>query len=383
MMQKIPDLCGNIMLISASGVPIIISAWQKESRMFRRIKNFALYGDTDKESYNSIKGKIEDSNRITALVFAAVATVLIGIMLILSFFQEGFAASKPVYIFGMIFSVLLIAVSVLSRKVPALTYVAVYMAISVFLVYGIAIATLTRPEEQTVTFMVMLIFVPLIFVDRPARMAISLIFYIAAFIVMALKTKTDPVLSVDITDAVIFGLLAVVAEAVVYRVKIRGYVLENKLHIMSETDQLTGLNNRNCYEFRLAAYPSIYKTSICCIYIDVNGLHELNNTKGHVAGDEMLQYIADCVKKQFGGKDTYRIGGDEYVAFALDLSLEEIENRIAVMKEQVTEAGYHTAVGYEYYNEKNVNINNLIVMAESRMYKDKSDYYKQHDRRAR
>lgn len=351
--------------------------------MFERIRDFALYGDTDKESYNGVKSKIEESNRITALVFAAVAAVLIGVMLILSFFQAGFSGSKPVYIFGMIFSVLLIAVASVAKRIPALTYVAVYMAISVFLIYGIAIATMTRPEEQTVTFMVMLIFVPLIFVDRPLRMAASLIFYIALFIVTALQTKTDPVLTVDITDALIFGLLAIVAETVVYRVKIRGYVLENKLHIMSETDQLTGLNNRNCYEFRLEAYPSLYKRSICCIYIDVNGLHELNNTKGHIAGDEMLQYIADCVRRQFGGKDTYRIGGDEYVAFALDISFEEIKNKISELKEQVTERGYHTAIGYEYCDTKNINIYNLIVMAESRMYKDKSDYYKQHDRRSR
>lgn len=351
--------------------------------MLERIKNFAFYGDTDRESYNSIRQKIEDSNRITALIFASVATVLIGIMLILSFFQEGFSGSKPVYVFGVIFSLLIVAVSLLSRKFPLLTYVGVYMAISVFLVYGIAIATLTRPEEQTVTFMVMLIFVPLIFVDRPGRMAVVLIFYITAFIIMALNTKTDPVLSVDITDAIIFGLLAIVAETVVYRVKIRGYVLEHKLHIMSETDQLTGLNNRNCYEFRLSAYPSLYKRSICCIYIDVNGLHELNNTKGHIAGDEMLQYIADCVKKQFGRKDTYRIGGDEYVAFAPDLSLEDIENKIAVLKEEVAERGYHTAIGYEYFDTKNVNINDMIMKAETKMYKDKSEYYKKHDRRAR
>ena len=351
--------------------------------MLERIKNFAVYGDTDRESYNGVRQKIEDSNRITALVFASVAALLIGIMLILSFFQEGFTDSKPVYIFGVIFSLLILAVSLLSKKYALLTYAAVYMAISVFLVYGIAIASITRPEEQTVTFMVMLIFIPLIFVDRPVRMAIVLILYITVFIIMALQTKTDPVLSVDITDAVIFGMLAIVSETVVYRVKIRGYVLENKLHIMSETDQLTGLNNRNCYEFRLSAYPSLYKHSICCIYIDVNGLHELNNTKGHLAGDEMLQYIAECVRKQFGSKDTYRIGGDEYVAFALDHSPEDIESKINVLKEEVTEHGYHTAIGCEYCDTKTVNINDIIMRAETKMYKDKSEYYKTHDRRAR
>lgn len=351
--------------------------------MLERIKNFALYGDTDRESYQGIRERLESYNRITALIFASVATVLIGIMLLLSFSQEGFTGSRNVYIFGIIFSLVQIVVALISKKIPALTYISVYMAISVFLIYGIAIATLTRPEEQTVTFMVLLIFVPLIFIDRPIRMVGSLIFYIIIFIIMAYRTKTGSVLSVDVTDAIIFGLLSLVSTTVVYRVKIRGYVLENKLHIMSETDQLTGLNNRNCYEWRLGTYPSLYRQSICCIYIDVNGLHELNNTKGHKAGDDMLQYIAGIVQKQFGVRDTYRIGGDEYVAFVLDDTEQDIGNRIEEMKAQIKEQGYHAAIGCEYYASKDVDINKLIVKAESKMYKDKSDYYKEHDRRSR
>ena len=351
--------------------------------MIQRIKNFILYGDNDRESYFSIKGKIEEANRITAFVFASVAAVFIGVMLFLSYFEEGFTGSRPVYIFGIIFSLMIVGVSVLSKKKAVMTYVAVYMAISVFLVYGIAIATLTRPQEQTVTFMVMLIFVPLIFVDRPLRMAVSLVLYIALFIVMALRTKSGSVLSVDITDAVIFGLLSIVSESLVYRSKIKGYVLENKLHIMSETDQLTGLNNRNCYEWKLEAYPSLYKNSICCIYIDVNGLHELNNTKGHKAGDDMLKYIANAVMIQFGNKNSYRVGGDEYVAFTVDTPIKEIEDKIGEMRERVKEAGYHVAVGYEYFDKRDVDINKLIVNAESKMYKDKAEYYKENDRRAR
>ena len=51
--------------------------------MLERIKNYALYGDTDRENYNLIKEKIEDYNRLMAFVFASVATVLIFIMFLL------------------------------------------------------------------------------------------------------------------------------------------------------------------------------------------------------------------------------------------------------------------------------------------------------------
>ena len=97
----------------------------------------------------------------------------------------------------------------------------------------------------------------------------------------------------------------------------------------------------------------------------------------------MLQEIAGIVINQFGKRDTYRIGGDEYVAFVLDSTEEEVCGRLKEMREQITEQGYHAAVGYEFSNAKDVDMNKLIVVAESKMYKDKSDYYKAHDRRSR
>ena len=351
--------------------------------MLERIKNFAFYGDTDRETYYLIKKRIEDYNRISMMVFSSLASVFTFVMFLLSYQLESFDSSRFVFLLGVIGSLILFGVSLASHKYPLLTYISVYMAVSVFQLYGIAIATLTRPDEQTVTFMVMLIFVPLIFIDRPIRMAAVLISYVVAFVLLAAKFKQPALLSADITDAVVYGALSVASQAVVNRAKIKGYVLENKLHIMGETDQLTGLNNRNCYEQRLSTYPSVSRRSLCCIYIDVNGLHELNNAKGHKAGDDMLCYIADAVKKQFGCNNSYRIGGDEYVAFAVDTSYEEIEKRLKDMDMDITAQGYHCAVGYEYSEKERSDINELITAAETKMYKNKSEYYKSHDRRSR
>ena len=349
--------------------------------MLERIKNFALYGDTDRENYQAVKGKIEASNRISSLVFSSIAAVLIAVMLLLSFRQQGLSSSKPVYLVGFLFSLVIIAVSLISRKHPMLTYVAVYLAVSAFLIYGIAIGTLTRPDEQTVTFMVLLIFVPLVFVDRPIRMGAVLLVFIVAFIAIAKRTKAEHVLAEDITDANIYGLLAIISQAVVNRIKIRGYVLENQLHVLSETDQLTGLNNRNCYEYKLGQYPGMYKESICCVYFDANGLHELNNQKGHQAGDEMLRQIADAIQQAFGSDDTYRIGGDEFVAFALDHSQEDTERKISEVRIMVEAAGYHVSIGYEYGD--GVKFSELVSHAEANMYRDKAEYYKKNDLRQR
>ena len=49
------------------------------------------------------------------------------------------------------------------------------------------------------------------------------------------------------------------------------------------------------------------------ISIDLNGLKRVNDTYGHVAGDELIRAAADCMKNSFNeyGK-IYRIGGDEF-----------------------------------------------------------------------
>ena len=351
--------------------------------MLQRIKNYALYGDTDRDNYMDIRDKIDSYNRNISLAFASVAAFLIIVMLIMSFFNEGFRNSRPVYIFGIVFSGIQILITIMAKNYPVLSYVSVYMAVSVFLLYGIAIATLTRPDQQTVTFMVLLIFVPLIFLDRPLRMAIVLLFYILLFIIMACFTKKGTVLSVDLTDAAIFGFLSIISESIVYRAKIKGFVLENKLHVMSETDQLTGLKNRNSYEMNLNTYAKKYKKSLSCIYVDANGLHELNNTKGHKYGDDMLCFIADSITKQFGSIDTYRIGGDEFVVFAMDVESGELSRRLSHIEHDISEKGYNAAVGYSFHDGDKVDLSNLIKEAESMMYEKKTMYYKTHDRRSR
>ena len=349
---------------------------------FNEFKSLMLYGGTDKEHYTIARTKIEHQNRRMALTFSSFATFFIFVMYILSYILEGFASSRQVYTVGMVASLVLVCMALSAKKNPLFTYVLIYSATALFYIYGIALAIFTRPEEQTVTFMVMLIFVPLIFVDRPIRMASNIIFFDIVFMVLASIYKQEPVRSVDITDAIVFGILSVVAIAVVYGVKIRNCVFENELHAFSETDQLTGLNNRNCYEWKLKTYPTMYAKSICCIYIDVNGLHEMNNTKGHKAGDEMLCYIANALRNEFGDRNAYRIGGDEYIVFVLDMDKKTVLYKIDEIKKAVEAEGYHVAIGQEYYEHKYADMDKLISMAEMRMYKDKSEFYKDDEKRS-
>lgn len=154
-----------------------------------------------------------------------------------------------------------------------------------------------------------------------------------------------------------------------------GYNISSEMCIK---DMLTGLLNRNYYQQRLECYKNVGKHSIACVYCDVNGLHELNNTKGHEAGDRMLIFVAETMQKQFGEEHTYRIGGDEFVAFAPDAAYDDVEKRAAQIKRTLAENNYYASIGISWSLSGAVkDICALVERAEENMYKDKHRYYQE------
>lgn len=96
--------------------------------------------------------------------------------------------------------------------------------------------------------------------------------------------------------------------------------MEQKLIILSETDGLTGLLNRNSGSERTEQFVKKNVSGMFCL-IDVNNFKTINDTYGHPIGDEVLVAIAKCLKKAFRRKDILmRMGGDEFGVFAVDIT---------------------------------------------------------------
>lgn len=345
--------------------------------MLERIKRVLFYADVDRESYKSARTKIEHTNIVTMTIFSLVAFVLTTIMtMIYVFVIRALSEAWVVFIFGVAGSLIVFILSILCRTYPKLSYFSIYTAISLFMMYGILMGTVCRPGEQTVTFMVLLVFMPLLFVDRPIRLVGALLIYVAIFLTAAFYTKDGRVLMADVANASMFGTLAAISLVIIVRVKVHGIVMEQRLQHMSEMDQLTGLHNRNSYEWHFNDYPLRCREGLGCVYIDVNGLHELNDTKGHKAGDIMLQTIAGFVRDLFGKRDTYRIGGDEFLAYTVDWDIDTIIERAQRVAELSREAGYQVAVGCSYRPVEALEMNALTMEAESVMYRNKDEYYR-------
>lgn len=151
-----------------------------------------------------------------------------------------------------------------------------------------------------------------------------------------------------------------------------------------EKDLLTGLYNRNRYETDLPKLPEMYRGSLACVYIDANELHELNNSQGHDAGDAMLKAVAEQMRSKFGAEHTYRIGGDEFLAFVADMDEGKVDRLSREIEQALTDKGFHISVGVQWETGIST-IDTLIKGAEKKMYLAKKEYYAQegHDRRRR
>ncbi|MGN0916504.1 MAG: GGDEF domain-containing protein [Succinivibrio sp.] len=144
---------------------------------------------------------------------------------------------------------------------------------------------------------------------------------------------------------------------------------------LANYDLLTEIYNRNSYESRLDQYVEQSKNSLSCIYIDANGLHELNNTQGHEAGDRLLITIAKVLMSHFRRRDCFRIGGDEFVVMATDLESSEIEAILEKIRTELATYNYNVSTGFSVAEKRGCNIHELIKDAEGKMYEDKRRYY--------
>lgn len=142
-----------------------------------------------------------------------------------------------------------------------------------------------------------------------------------------------------------------------------------------DIDGLTGIYNRYCYERTIEEMCNIDKKTVSCVYIDVDGLHELNNNLGHEAGDNMLRFIANSMADFWGRENTFRIGGDEFVSFSYDAEDDQLADEISELRSRIKDAGYSASIGCVTEDIEGLDVLEFIKWAESQMYEAKRKHY--------
>ena len=162
--------------------------------------------------------------------------------------------------------------------------------------------------------------------------------------------------------------------------EIASHQLFLKLEALSSKDLLTGVFNRNAMNDRVDALENArHKPDdpVCVIFVDLNGLKQVNDTDGHFAGDLLLKDAALTLQKHFPEYEVYRTGGDEFMILALNADRGRLEQRIIGLKNAVSDPNSVCfAVGYSF--KTIAEISAAMQEADKNMYANKAEFYRLH-----
>ena len=348
-----------------------------EKRMAMEALRKLLYAEMSREEYKACLPDIQRSNRQRVTAYLGIACAFLTVLWILSGALEFLRPNMLAY---MIALAVCMGLQAVNRAFPGkngllLTWL-MYAFEALLYVLGIYLGIHPSPDTPTVSFIAFLLAVPLLFVMRPIQHILNVVFFDGIFILTCFLFKSKETLPVDILDGVVFGAVSCIISTFIMLSMHENFSIRHKLLGIAETDLNVGLKNRNAYESQMRDYPMHCSSTLSCVYLDVNGLHELNNTRGHAAGDEMLKTVAAKVRDIFGEEYSYRVGGDEFVAFAMDKSAEEMRALIHKLVQEVDEAGYSVAVGTATHSAGGIDMEVLVKSAETRMYLAKEEHYR-------
>ena len=163
--------------------------------------------------------------------------------------------------------------------------------------------------------------------------------------------------------------------------EIASHEMVKRMKILSSTDLLTGVMNRNAMNNRIMDHDNginTIKVPYGVFFIDVNGLKTVNDTNGHIAGDNLLKDVAVTMKEHFEKGEIYRVGGDEFMVIAEGIDRSEFDILEKNLRKDCERPGRaHYAVGACFSDEAE-DIKKAMQIADTRMYADKEEYYNRH-----
>ena len=157
----------------------------------------------------------------------------------------------------------------------------------------------------------------------------------------------------------------------------------DELYKLSYSDSMTGTYNRAAYirdMDKISKNSSREDNLTGILYADVNGLKITNDTRGHEAGDLLIENAVSLLRKYFKRKDDsiYRLGGDEFVVLSNNILQKEFYTKVENLKDEL-EHNWILSCGGTWFN-KITDVDSCTKLAEQAMYQNKSDYYKANPR---
>ncbi len=153
-----------------------------------------------------------------------------------------------------------------------------------------------------------------------------------------------------------------------------------KLTLISETDELTGISNRRCIMSILSQH--LYQNAeapISLIMMDIDFFKKINDTYGHSVGDDVIRKVSQTMSESIRATDAIgRIGGEEFLIILPGTSLENALAKAEHMRQRIESLNWShqdmhvTISGGVYCKGEHDTLDTLLDQVDARLYASKN-----------
>lgn len=172
-----------------------------------------------------------------------------------------------------------------------------------------------------------------------------------------------------------------------YKVEIYKDITKYKQNDITEIDFTTKLLNKQTTFKQLEEYlKSINEKpeSFTLAMADIDFFKKINDTYGHLAGDEILKQISECLIKNTKGNDIVgRFGGEEFIILLKNTNLDNSKALLEKIRKDIDDLivkynnfiidNLNISIGAVFNQDNNTDLNNLIEKADKALYNVKEN----------
>lgn len=157
----------------------------------------------------------------------------------------------------------------------------------------------------------------------------------------------------------------------------------NKYKTESITDHLTGLYNRKYMDIKIAEEIERFKrmnTPFCIVLADIDLFKNVNDTYGHLIGDQVLKHMAKIIKDNIRKTDfAFRYGGEEFLIMLVNADVrnakhvaEQIRKKLLDVNFSLKDKSFNVTASFGIaLFEKDDTAESAVKRADERLYKAK------------
>lgn len=358
---------------------------------------YTKYYGFSRKNYNECINSIEQANQSSIKFVYIVSIVMISYLLTLSLLFNFLDPYRTIYLVTDFLLIILFPFfkhCLRKDKTKCRFYIFFLMSI----IFGLGIALgMPITDEISTAFPVLLVIVPIFFIDNSTRMSFFTAGVCAIYCAISYYIKDSQVAFWDMFDGVSFCIISFVSHYYVNSRIMRGMLSEKKRDAVLESyrkvqmelkskvqkDPLTQLYNRSAFiELATIHFEKCQQTGCPLVLgiLDLDHFKDINDTYGHQTGDRVIIDVADILRSTLRSGDIVgRLGGDEYIFILNDISdkkaISDIIHRVLNSIERVgkrKKLSLHGSAGLVIAASNEMGFDNLYQKADIALYQSKN-----------